>query len=39
MEINMREADESVFFRKVLEAGRKFHAMVERYVRKPAPLT
>jgi sugar phosphate isomerase/epimerase len=29
MELNMRDADEAVFFRKALEAGNHFHAMVD----------
>ncbi|MDR1898598.1 MAG: sugar phosphate isomerase/epimerase [Treponema sp.] len=31
MEINMRDTDEAVFFRKVLEAGRRFHALMNRH--------
>jgi sugar phosphate isomerase/epimerase len=31
LEINMRDKDEKVFFQKVLDAGRKFHAMVDGF--------
>jgi sugar phosphate isomerase/epimerase len=31
LEINMRDQGEKVFFQKALEAGRKFHAMAERF--------
>jgi sugar phosphate isomerase/epimerase len=31
MEITMRDSGETVFFRKVLEAGRRFHMMAGRY--------
>jgi sugar phosphate isomerase/epimerase len=31
MELNMGDADEAVFFRKALEAGRRLHAMVDAY--------
>jgi sugar phosphate isomerase/epimerase len=31
MEIVMRDTDEAGFFRKVLEAGRRFHALASRY--------
>jgi hypothetical protein len=27
----MRDTDETVFFRKALEAGQRFHTMVNRY--------
>jgi sugar phosphate isomerase/epimerase len=36
LEINTRDKDDKVFFQKVLEAGRKFHAMAERF-RGPTP--
>jgi sugar phosphate isomerase/epimerase len=35
LEINERDADENVFFRKVLEAGKKINALVERHSRRP----
>jgi sugar phosphate isomerase/epimerase len=31
LELNMRDADEAVFFRKALKAGKHFHSMVDTY--------